>query len=55
MKIKFLIPVLFIFLVQCGYEVVNQNKLNPYFVESFELNGDNRVNRIIKRNTPQKA
>ena len=49
MKNKFLLILLFVFTFQCGYQVVNPNKLNQYYVESFDLNGDNRINRIIKR------
>ena len=50
MKNKFLLIFAFIFIIQCGYKVVDHNKLNQYYIESFELEGDNRINRVLKRN-----
>ncbi len=47
---KFLLFLAFIFIIQCGYKVVNQNELNQYYIESFELEGENRINRVLKRN-----
>tara|TARA_B100000902_G_C27033777_1_gene775836 strand:- start:238 stop:693 length:456 start_codon:yes stop_codon:yes gene_type:complete len=50
MKNKFLLFLTFIFIVQCGYKVVNHNELNQYYIESFKLEGENRINRILKKN-----
>ena len=50
MKNKFLLFLTFIFIMQCGYKVVNHNELNQYNIVSFELEGENRINRIIKKN-----
>ena len=50
MKNKFLLIFAFIFITQCGYKVVDHNKLNQYYIESFELEGENQINRVLKRN-----
>ena len=50
MKNKFLLIFAFIFIIQCGYKVVDHNKLNQYYIESFELEGENQINRVLKRN-----
>lgn len=50
MKNKFLLILAFIFITQCGYKVVDHNKLNQYYIESFELEGENQINRVLKRN-----
>jgi len=50
MKNKFLLFLTFIFIMQCGYKVVNHNELNQFNIVSFELEGENRVNRILKKN-----
>ena len=50
MKNKFLLIFTFIFITQCGYKVVNHNKLNQYYIEIFELEGENQINRVLKRN-----
>ena len=50
MKKKFLIIVSFLLLSQCGYSVVNYNDLKQFNVESFNLEGENRLNRLIKKN-----
>ena len=50
MKNKFLLFLAFIFVTQCGYTVVNHNDLSQYYIESFELEGENRVNRVLKKN-----
>ena len=49
MKNKFTLILCFLFLIQCGYKVVNHSELNQYYIESFELDGENRINRVIKR------
>ena len=50
MKNKFLLFLIFIFIVQCGYKVVNHSELNQYYIGTFDLEGENRINRILKRN-----
>ena len=50
MKNKFLLFLTFIFVVQCGYKVVNHSELNQYYIGTFDLEGENRINRILKRN-----
>ena len=50
MKNKFLLFLAFIFIVQCGYTVVNHSESNQYYIEAFDLEGENRINRILKRN-----
>ena len=50
MKKKFLIIVSFLLLSQCGYSVVNYNDLKQFNIESFNLEGENRLNRLIKKN-----
>ena len=50
MKNKFTLILAFLFLIQCGYKVVNHSELNQYYIESFELDGENQINRVIKRN-----
>ena len=50
MKKKFLIIVSFLLLSQCGYSVINYNDLKQFNVESFNLEGENRLNRLIKKN-----
>ena len=50
MKNKFLLFLAFIFITQCGYKVVTHNDLSQYYIESFELEGENRVNRVLKKN-----
>ena len=50
MKNKFLLFLTFIFIMQCGYKVVNHNELDQFNIVSFELEGENRVNRILKKN-----
>lgn len=47
---KFILFLTFIFIAQCGYKVVNHNELNQYYIETFDLEGENRINRILKKN-----
>ena len=48
MKKIFLI--LFLFTISCGYTPINQSSNNNYSITNFELNGENKINKIIKKN-----
>tara|TARA_B100000575_G_C23084174_1_gene624728 strand:- start:106 stop:555 length:450 start_codon:yes stop_codon:yes gene_type:complete len=48
MKKIFLI--LFFFTLSCGYTPINQSSNNNYSITNFELNGENQINKIIKKN-----
>ena len=50
MRKKILIIISFLILSQCGYSVVNFNDLKQFNIESFNLEGENRLNRLIKKN-----
>ena len=50
MRKKILIIISFLILSQCGYSVVNYNDLKQFNIESFNLEGENRLNRLIKKN-----
>tara|TARA_B100001059_G_C17782071_1_gene554838 strand:- start:625 stop:1080 length:456 start_codon:yes stop_codon:yes gene_type:complete len=50
MKNYILLIVIFFLTTQCGFKVVNHNDLNQFNIRSFELEGENRINRLIKRN-----
>jgi len=42
--------ILLLFNISCGYTPINQSNNNNYSISSYELNGNNQVNRIIKKN-----
>ena len=48
MKKIFLI--LLFFTVSCGYTPINQSNNKGYSITQFELNGNNQINKIIKKN-----
>tara|TARA_Y100000996_G_scaffold367121_1_gene312765 strand:- start:639 stop:1088 length:450 start_codon:yes stop_codon:yes gene_type:complete len=48
MKKIFLI--LLFFTVSCGYTPINQSNNKVYSITKFELNGNNQINKIIKKN-----
>ena len=47
---NYLLILIFFLVVQCGYEIVNQKELNQFYIKSFELEGEKRLNHKIKQN-----
>ena len=48
MKKVFLL--LLFFTISCGYTPINKSINKDYSIKEFELDGDNQINRIIKKN-----
>ena len=46
---KFFLIILF-FSISCGYNPINENNIKYYSIEKFQLDGNNKVNQIIKKN-----
>ena len=44
------IILLFLFISSCGYTPINSLNNKDYSIISFKLNGNNQINRIIKKN-----
>ena len=42
--------ILLFFTVSCGYTPINQSNNKAYSITKFELNGNNQINKIIKKN-----
>ena len=47
---NYLLILIFFLVVQCGYEIVKQKELNQFYIKSFELEGEKRLNHKIKQN-----
>ncbi len=42
--------ILLFFTISCGYTPINQSNNKVYYIEKFQLNGNNQINKIIKKN-----
>tara|TARA_B100001121_G_C18578380_1_gene568434 strand:- start:525 stop:974 length:450 start_codon:yes stop_codon:yes gene_type:complete len=47
---KKILLILLFFIISCGYTPINQSNNKGYSITKFELNGNNQINRIIKKN-----